>query len=120
MSNIIKNMVREAHKNITAATDPQDLGLVIEPDETYPIPDHWWSTDGISVRDCWFRNGTDLRKLREMDEGLFCHTVNKVAKWMREGKCPKGDVLCINTPGGYGKRTWFADKVVARYTLAME
>ena len=117
MSNIIKHMVREAHKNITTATSPTDLGLVIEPDETSSIPDHWWSMNGVRVRDCWFSNGHALRKLREMDEGLFCHTVNKVAKWMREGKCPNGDVLGILT--GYGEQNLFVDAVVARYTQAM-
>ena len=108
MYGFINNWVYEAHKRITEATELSDLYLDIPSDES--IPAH-----------CFYNvNGCALRQLKYMDEGLFCHTVNKVAKWMREGKCPKCDVLGILTPAGYGEQTWGADKVVARYTQAME
>jgi len=82
--NFINNWTQQGHKMITEATRLEDLGMVYRthPDGSFD--------DRLSVM-----NTVAMRRLLAMDEGLFCHMVNKVTKLMRSGAIPRGDVLGI-------------------------
>jgi len=80
----IYNWVKNGHKMITEAKSYDDLGL-------------WYRThpDGTIDSRHSALNVLTLRQLIAMDEGLFCHMVNKVILLMESGAVPKGDVLGI-------------------------
>lgn len=80
----LNNWVQAGHKMITDAKSYDDLGLCY----------HTRPNGTIDVKHSVLNLGT-LRQLIRMDEGLFCHLVNKVIELMESGTVPKGDVLGI-------------------------
>jgi hypothetical protein len=83
---------RMAHREISAATSLEDLGFSTKARVMRYVKRIW----GVKKVPCWnSKNRTLALEIYWFDEGVFCHLLNKVSKWIREGVVPMGDYLGI-------------------------
>jgi len=85
-------LLQMGHTEISAATNLEDLGFSTKARVMRYVKRIW----GVKKVPRWnSKNRALALEIYRFDEGVFCHLLNKVSKWIREGVVPMGDYLGI-------------------------